>query len=332
LKTGAARIALGALSVGGDEEEEMMGRRGDGEKISGEKTKDDLQKRKNEFNLKIVPVGLFYTSKTTFRSEALLHFGEPFDVSPVELDADGQPPKDKVKELTAQIEKNLREATLNAESNTKLEIARIAGKIFTSVTAHRENLTERFDILKKFVDETNGETDKKLESKLAEYERKLDEFGIEPEFLELANYSKRFIVKEAAKRLWWLILLSPLAVFGAVLHFPAYQICKFLAFLQTRKGDDDMASTMKVLAGLILMPLTWIILAVVLEIYFGWKIALFSVPLTFLCGYISLRAFEEVEELSGWLRAISIFFLKREKFLRLFAERNLLFEKMQDRK
>ena len=55
LKTGAARIALGAISVG------QTGK---------------------PLNLKIVPVGLFYTSKTTFRSEALLHFGEPFEVLP----------------------------------------------------------------------------------------------------------------------------------------------------------------------------------------------------------------------------------------------------------
>ena len=50
MKTGAARIALGAVSVG------------------------------ERFDLRIVPVGLHYTSKTTFRSEVVLHFGESFPV------------------------------------------------------------------------------------------------------------------------------------------------------------------------------------------------------------------------------------------------------------
>lgn len=315
LKTGAARIALGALSVEPNDEKGI-----------------DERENGDRFELKIVPVGLFYTSKTTFRSEALLHFGEPFDVLPVETGADGQPPPDRVKALTRQIENHLREATLNAESNAKLETARIAEKIFTSVTPHRENLAERLEILKKFAAETDGEAHRKLENKLAGYEKKLDEFGIEPEFLDLANYSKRFIVKAAAQRLWWLIVLAPFAVFGAVLHFPAYKICKFLAFLQTKKGDDDMASTVKVLAGLVLMPLTWLIWAAALGIYFGWQFfALLSVPFSFLCGYVALRSFEEIEELSGWLKAISIFFLKRERFLRLFAERQSLFEKMRAR-
>src|SRR4030095_9587808 len=49
LKTGAARIALGAASSGA------------------------------QLDVKIVPVGLYYTEKTTFRSSALLRFGEPIN-------------------------------------------------------------------------------------------------------------------------------------------------------------------------------------------------------------------------------------------------------------
>ena len=78
LKTGTARIALGAISV------------------------DQTGK---PLDLKIVPVGLFYTSKTTFRSEALLHFGEPFEVLPVKLDEENQPPRDAVRNLTTKSKK-----------------------------------------------------------------------------------------------------------------------------------------------------------------------------------------------------------------------------------
>src|SRR6478609_771817 len=50
IKTGAARISLGAVSTG------------------------------EVNNLQIVPAGLYYTSKTSFRSSALLYFGEPIPV------------------------------------------------------------------------------------------------------------------------------------------------------------------------------------------------------------------------------------------------------------
>ncbi len=301
LKTGAARIALGAVSVG---------------------------ENPGSLKLKIVPVGLFYTSKTTFRSEALLHFGEPFDVLPGILDEHGQPSKHEVKALTEKIEKALRRVTINAESGAEMKIAGIAENVFTSVTPHKENLAERLEILQKYLAEPNGESNLKLEQKLAEYDRKLDRFGIASEFLDLAEYSKRFVFIQAFKRFWALLLLAPLALSGAVLHFPAYQICRLLASLQTKKGNFDMASTMKVLAGLVLVPLTWLIFGAVMEYFFGWKIASASIPFALVCGYIALRTLEEIEDLSGWLKAISLFFLKREKFLRLVAERRDLFAKL----
>jgi hypothetical protein len=101
-----------------------------------------------------------------------------------------------------------------------------------------------------------------------------------------------------------------------------------MAYSQTKKGFFDMASTMKLLTGLVLMPLTWLVFAGVLYFYFGVAAALAAVPISFLCGYIALRSLEEIGDLNGWLKAISAFFLKREKFLRLLAERRALFERV----
>jgi 1-acyl-sn-glycerol-3-phosphate acyltransferase len=305
LKTGAARIAIGAVSSG---------------------------KNPSSLDLKIIPVGLYYTNKTTFRSEALLHFGEAVQVLPAELDENGQPPRETVRDLTAQIEKNLRRVTLNAESESQIEVARIAEEVITTTTPHEENLGERLEILQKFLDESKSENDEKLEKRLAEYDKKLDKLGIESEFLNLADLSKKLVLKHAFIRSWHLILLAPLAIFGAILHFPAYQIGKIAAFFQDKKGDFDMLSTVKLLTSMVLMPVTWIILAMVLNIYLGWKIALLSIPFSFLCGYVALRSLEEIGELSGWLRAISLFFFRREKFLRLLAERRMLYEQVKNKK
>jgi len=305
LKTGAARIALGAVSVG---------------------------QNPASLDLQIVPVGLFYTNKTTFRSEALLDFGEPFRVLPVKLDADGQPPREAVRELTAKIEKALRQVTLNAESEAELSTARIAEEVFTSTTPHEENLAERLEFLRKFVAELPAAGEENLEKRLAEYDKKLDEHGIESEFLALAQYSKWFIFRQALRRLWLLLVFSPLAIVGSILHFPAYQIGKLAAYRQTRRGFADMVSTVKVLTNLVLIPLTWLVLAVVLYFYFGWLVALLSIPFSFLCGYIALRTLEEIAELRGWAKAILLFIRRREAFLRLLAQRRNLFEKIKAEK
>ena len=292
IKTGAARIALGAAAS--DE---------------------------NPVEVKIVPVGLYYTSKTTFRSEALLHFGEPFVVPSIEMDADGQPPKAAVKELTAKIEEELREVTLNAETESELHIARIAEQIFASAASENPNLGEKVDFLKNYVGDRK---DTELTVRLRDYDERLDEFGIEPEHLSLAELTQGFVVYRALLQTWILIVLLPLSIFGAILHAPAYQLCKLVAYLFSRHDADDIASTVKVLAGMVFVPLTWLIAAVVLYFLSGWQLALASIPFSFICGYIALYSLEEFSEMHGWAKAIWLFLTRREKFLRLYVERREL--------
>jgi hypothetical protein len=304
MKTGAARIALGAAAVG-----------------------------ESTIEVKIVPVGLFYTSKTTFRSEALLHFGEPFTVPKVEMDADGQPPRSAVKELTSKIEDELRDVTLNAETDAELHVARIAEQIFAT-SAENENLGEKLDFLKNYVAESSGEkfseSDGVLAERLRDYDAQLDSFGIEPQHLSLAELTRGFVVYRAFVQTWVLILLAPLALVGAILHAPAYQLCKLVAYLYSRHGDDDIASTVKVLAGMVFVPFTWLVAAAVLYFLSGWQLALASIPFSFLCGYIALYSLEELEEMRGWAKAIWLFLMKKEKFLRLYVERRELREALRE--
>lgn len=314
LKTGAARIALGAISV------DQGGK---------------------PFDLKIVPVGLYYTSKTTFRSEALLHFGESFQVVPVVLDENGQPSREAVISLTNKIETALREVTVNAESESELENAGKAGELFSSVYEginFEHTLAEKFEFLRRYTaeksetDEKGIDTDEKLEARISKYENRLRELNIEPENLSLTQHSFWYVFRHFFLRTYLLLIFSPLAVVGAVLHFPAYQICKFLADRYTHHGVDDIVSTVKILAAMLFMPLTWLILAIVLYFRWGWEIALISIPLAFLCGYIALRSWEELEDLRGWFRAVRLFYLKRDVFLKLLIERRALHEALKSEK
>ncbi len=304
MKTGAARIALGTVSVESDEE---------------------------PIEVKIVPVGLYYTSKTTFRSEALLHFGEPFTVPKVAADADGQPPREAVRELTAKIEEELRDVTLNAGTEAELHVAQIAAEIFASA-AKNENLGEKLDFLKNYVGNARPPSPEEvlLDEKLRAFDNKLDSFGIEPEHLSLAHLTRGFVIYRAFVQTWVLILLAPFALFGAILHAPAYQLCKLVAYLYSRHDADDVASTVKVLAGMVFVPLTWIVAAAVLYVLSGWRLALASIPFSFLCGYGALYSLEEIEEMRGWAKAIWLFLTRRETFLRLFVERRELQEALSE--
>ncbi|MCD9189344.1 MAG: 1-acyl-sn-glycerol-3-phosphate acyltransferase [Pyrinomonadaceae bacterium] len=313
LKTGAARIALGAVSVG---------------------------ENPNAVDLHVVPVGLYYTNKTDFRSEAMLIFGESFPVLPAALNDLGEPLREDVKSLTQKIEDALLQVTINAENENELESAHIAQELFASVYETNDpaqTLADKFEFLRSYVtdsalDKTENERSENFEKRLADYDRKLEKLGIEPENLALPQYSFGAAAKYFFKRFWFLVIFSPLAIIGAILHFPAYQVGKLLAYIYARNESRDIASTVKVLAGMVLMPLTWIILAVILYFYFGWKLAVASIPLSFLCGYVALRTLEEIDEMRGWIKAAWLFLSGREKFLRLLAERRRLYETVKNKK
>jgi 1-acyl-sn-glycerol-3-phosphate acyltransferase len=310
LKTGAARIALGTVSVG---------------------------KNPASLNLRIVPVGLFYTSKTTFRSEILLHFGESFLVSPVELDEDGQPPRKAVKELTERIEAALKDVTFNAETEAEVEKANQAAELFSSVYQGINielTLADRFEFLKRYSSDrsTTESDDEKLKQRISEYEKKLGEFNIEPENLSLTEHSFWYVFRHFLLRLYLLLVFLPIAVLGTILHFPAYQLGKLLAHYYTHHGEDDIVSTVKILSAMVFMPLTWLILAIVCYFVWGWQDALLSIPLSIISGYVAMRSLEELADLGGWFRAVRLFYLKRKTFLQLLTERRALHEALKGEK
>ncbi|MCA1630090.1 MAG: lysophospholipid acyltransferase family protein [Acidobacteria bacterium] len=315
IKTGAARIALGALS-----------------------RRDDSDDRLNLPSLKIVPAGLYYTSKTSFRSEALIRFGAPFGVEAVESDEDGEPPRDAVVELSGRIESALRDVTINVANDTEMETVARAEELFSSIyeTLHlRLSLTSEFDLRRRFA-ETIARGDgpqpprvERLRARLREFEDDLGGFGIAPENLSVHAHSRWFVARSFLLRWLAVALLSPLAVAGALLHLPAYLVSTYASRRFRRHGVDEIAPTVKILSAIVLMPLTWIVLAAAIYFLFGWRWALASLPLAILCGYVAVRSLETLYDLRGWFRAILLLAHDRRRFLRLLRERAALHREMR---
>jgi glycerol-3-phosphate O-acyltransferase/dihydroxyacetone phosphate acyltransferase len=313
IKTGAARIALGALSLGGGE--------------SGKLT-----------SLKIAPAGLYYTSKTSFRSEALIRFGEPFDVSPVELDEGGEPPPDAVVALSARIETALRDVTINVANDSEMESVARAEQLFSSIyetLSFRLSLTAEFDLRRRFAAliarQQQPQTPRvaRLRARLREFEEDLGGFGITPENLSVLAHSRWFVARSFLLRWLAVALLSPLAVAGALLHLPAYLLSTFVSRRFRRHGVDEIAPTVKILSAIILMPLTWIVFSVVAYFRLGWRWALASLPAAILCGYVAMRSLETLYDLRGWFRAALLLTRDRRRFLRLLRERRALHREMR---
>ena len=214
--------------------------------------------------------------------------------------------------------------TLNAETDAELHAARLAEEIFSTAEAN-EWLGEKLEFLKSFVSGTSDTGEEAaIINKVVEYDKKLDSYGIEPEHLSLAQFTPKGMVTQAMLQIWPLILFAPLSIVGAIIHYPAYKFCGVVADRFSKHGADDVASTVKVLAGMVFVPFTWLVTAGVVFYFLGWEFALLSLPIAAVCGYLAMYSQEEILELSGWARAIWIYLTRRETFLRMFIERREL--------
>ncbi|MBA2737803.1 MAG: 1-acyl-sn-glycerol-3-phosphate acyltransferase [Pyrinomonadaceae bacterium] len=335
IKTGAARIALGALGVNLEEEKRRKGEKEKTTVNQRPKTKDQFinEQITDELDLKIMAVGLYYTSKTAFRSEALIRYGEIFSVEPIELDENGEPPREAVLRLTDKIETSLREATLNLESEKELDAVLKAEVLFSSVYENllfKNTLTQSFmqlqDLARKYkiLGENEPEKMLRLNEKITRYETTLKTSGVTAESLSVLQHPTAYVFRYLILRIAVLLILSPLAIIGAFIHSPGYVFSNLLGQMVTTHDVDAAGSTSKILAACIFMPLTWLITAGIVFWFFGWQFALLSIPLTILCAYIALRSSETLIDMNVWLKSAWLLFRQRALFLRLLVQRKTL--------
>jgi len=324
LKTGAARIALGAVSV--KDEDEMV----KDEVKSGLASLHPLSSRLRPF-LTIVPAGLYYTAKTTFRSGALLYFGEPIEVSAVAPDERGEPPRERVAELSERIADALRSLTLNADRHEALALVARAERIFSSGDEEEEHSLEReLKRRRRFVEgyafhrQHSPARLEILERRIRQYEEELRQAGLEdPRQLSAATVTEYARAWTTFSRAALFLLLSPLALAGAAIHYPAYTLAGLLATKFAREYDDVL-STFKIAAALLLFPLTWLALDAALYFLSGWRGVLAALVLAPAAGYVALRTREEFDRFLAGTRAALFFLRERSFFSRLLEERRLI--------
>ena len=299
LKSGAARIALGAVSA-----------------------------TAGALDLKIVPAGLYYTAKTTFRSGALLYFGEPIPVEPSPTGPDGEPPREAVRALSERVAEALRALTLNADRHEALQMVARAERIFSAADEEEgddPSLASELHRRRRFVEayayhrRHSPARLEQLERRVWAYEEELRQAGFDdPRQLSPSTVEDYGRVRRLLARVAVFLLLLPAALAGAALHYPAYTLAGALATRLARQYDDVL-STFKIAAALLLFPLTWGALAFVLYGFFGWWGVLAAFALAPPAGYVALRTREEFDRFVAGTRA-ALFFLRERSFFRQLLE------------
>ncbi|HEX8147137.1 MAG TPA: 1-acyl-sn-glycerol-3-phosphate acyltransferase [Pyrinomonadaceae bacterium] len=311
LKSGAARIALGAAGAAGGP----------------------------ALDLKIVPAGLYYTAKATFRSGALLYFGEPIPVEPAAPDPDGEPPREAVRALSDRVAEGLRSLTLNADRHEALSMVARAERIFSAGDEEEgegESLERELLRRRRFVEayayhrRHSAERLEALERRVYAYEEELRQAGLEdPRQLSPSTVADYARVRKLLARVVAFLLLLPAALAGAALHYPAYKLAGVLATRFARQYDDVL-STFKIAAALLLFPLTWGALGFVSYGFAGWWGVLAAFTLAPAAGYVALRTREEFDRFSAGTRAALFFVRERSFFRQLLEERRRIRREILD--
>ena len=320
LKTGAARIALGVVA-------EDAG-----------------------LDLRIIPAGLYYTAKTAFRSAALLRFGEPVRVERVAPGADGEPPAEAVRALSARIERALRDVTLNAEHEQALAISKRAERIFSAAAttatstaaaatrdagaqADAQSLAREVELQRRFLAgyafhfERSPERLAALEARIHRYEEQLRQAGVDLEDLSAPAATPAAVLRYFITRVLPVLYWFPLALFGIAVHYPAYKLVGAIAVAVARRSDD-IVSTIKLIAAMLLFPLTWGTVAGVFLYLLGWPGVVLALAVVPVSAYVALLFFEKLDGFIGGARAIRFYLTRRWFFKELLVERKRLREEM----
>jgi 1-acyl-sn-glycerol-3-phosphate acyltransferase len=259
LRTGAARIALGAAALTGTP-------------------------------FPIIPVGLVFRQKDVFRSEVLVFRGSPVpweDLAPGGVEDVGT-----VRQLTDRIAESLRSVTLNLESWEDRPLVECAVRIWEAERGTPPDPADRVARLEVTthilaeVRRTEHEAGMKLARDVDAYRRRLRRLHLRPADLR-ADVRLSRGVGWAVRRLHLLFPVGAvIATLGAALTWIPYRLTGVI--VSRLPLAEDVRSTWKLFAGLILHALWIALIAVLVGLRFGLLAALASAVLVPVIGITGL--------------------------------------------
>jgi glycerol-3-phosphate O-acyltransferase / dihydroxyacetone phosphate acyltransferase len=297
LRTGAARIALSARRAGVD-------------------------------GLLILPIGLTYEDKVALRSRALVRIGPPIDVDS-HLDASGHADADDadievVRSLTGEIQDRL--AALSPVYSDEVDAAvlgRAADVALRRADARPTDevpLTDREAVARRLA-EAPPVGHHRVVDALARYELRRSLAGLRDTEV-VSRRTPRQLAGTFFATLVRLVLLAPFALTGAVVnalpYWGVHWAGRFVA-------NPTLRASARLLAGVLLFPTTWVLVAWLLPWDTWWARTLVIVAAPVL-GLVAVRALETTISTArawhGWITRIE----RSDRLAQLRTERAALVE------
>ncbi|TMW60665.1 hypothetical protein Poli38472_000707 [Pythium oligandrum] len=258
--------------------------------------------RNHDQPIPIIPVGLTYFNKDSFRSEVMLEFGTPYTLNPEDVASDSfkEDEKAEVKRMTEHLEEKMHEVTLNASDFATIRVARLMRRLYlntaASIDANKElRLTQQIINMleRETTDEGQQERLKITREKVERYKQALDQLRIKDQDI-VEEVQQSSLLQLFVERIVFLLVLLPLGTPGLLLNSPFYFIARKLNDLA---GFVESKSMFKMMVLSILVPVQWLFLILVAWLIGGssyaYAIAI-SLPLLL---YSHIRVLEESRSL-----------------------------------
>jgi 1-acyl-sn-glycerol-3-phosphate acyltransferase len=266
LKTGAARIALGAFALHGRA-------------------------------FPIIPVGLLFREKDVFRSEAQIVVGQPIawdDLGPAGIDDAAA-----VRELTRRIDEGLRLVTVNLERWEDAPLVECAEAVYSAEFGRPSDAASRVVRMRETTEllaRVRASGDERWTSLVRDvrlHARMLERLGLTPAELRTDDVDTRSAARWMIKRLW--LIGTPavvVTIIAAVIFWLPYRVTGVIE--RRVRPQHDVRSTHKALTGSLFF-LIWIVLLASLA---GWSGGVVAALLTLVA--LPLMGLVALEVLARW--------------------------------
>lgn len=267
-------------------------------------------RHQGKLGLLIVPVGLTFSAKETYRSDVLVHFGEPIRAAEF-VQSYSERRKECITRLTHEIESRIQALILHIPALEHTRIVEAVKRLYLDhlrVGSHIKHepiyqraeelvLSQRIVAAVEHVYRTQPERAAKFTAKLDFYEHRLGRLRISDEALELFPRKEEFI----GQSLIWAataVLGAPLALYGWAHRLVPYLLVTWSVghFTQPDRRKAQ-TSTAVIAAGIIAFGVCYGLFIFVFHRIFGWPASLWyalSLPPASLFAHYYVRGLRKL--------------------------------------
>jgi hypothetical protein len=161
----------------------------------------------------------------------------------------------------------------------------------------------------------------RLRHQLERLEAELRLADVDPKHLDARRFAPLSVLAGTLRFLARLALFLPLAIPGAIIHYPAYWLIGRLAE-RAVGGEEDVLATAKIVGAAIFFPITWLVVGIVVGQRWGWAAGVGAGLVSPIAGYAAVRLVERFDRFASVTRAAGLYLLERETFARLATARD----------